>query len=102
MIAVRYRDFPVTYIDTPGEIERRKQAIKKFEDSLPEDFRIEINGRIYRLRCFNKTPEGAVCEFLYSGEWRRVRNLGIIEIVKGRYKHKRGEARHETVAKAED
>ena len=53
---------------------------------LPLLHELEMDGKTYRIRGYRRRGEfsGTVCQYLYKGVWRRVRNAEIISRLKAK------------------
>jgi hypothetical protein len=87
-ITVKKQGWPLMSIDTPEEYEKLKRAKANAETALPVIFETEIDGKSYRIRGYIGDGEtsGSVCEWLWQGEWKRMRNYEIMERLKNLFK----------------
>lgn len=83
---IRIPGWPLMVVDTPLGKQKFQERIARAEAAMEEAYCCNMNGRTYRLRCAKIDGEysttGAVCEWLYNGEWRRMKNLEILEEMK--------------------
>lgn len=70
--------------DTQDEIKKQKEALARAEAALPLLFETEIGGKKYRIRgaIVRGDVSVSVCEWLFRGDWRKVRNFEIMDRLK--------------------
>lgn len=83
---IRIPGWPLMVVDTPLGKQRFQEAVARMEATFEEAYRCEMNDRLYRLRCQKidgkYNTDGAVCEYLYSGEWHRMKNQDMLLEIK--------------------
>lgn len=84
MKCIKYPGWPALYYDTPEEKEKIKTATENTISKMPEIYRTELEGKIYRIRGFINEGiiSGSTCEWLYNGKWLKIKNYEIMSQLK--------------------